>query len=470
MGNLLARATGGCRRGGAQRPLQETEVFRIAPVAADSPGLAAALRPTEPCSGGLGLVLSPVADPGRMRDAGYCPAAEIDALWEQKTRLDALFDAGDSALYWRAREELYPAGQKKHERSARSLGNRAGDKLAEIAEAVGGLQGALRPPAEETTFVDVCGAPGAWSKYLYFLGEQHAARMKGYGFSLRGGSNPKSCTWYKELSHFNFVELWGADGTGDIFEHRNLVHASQAIGRQASIVVADGACGVGSNWGGDHLENYQEIVAGKMVLGEVFIMLETLRPGGCFVCKLFDTFSHLMAGVLFICAVAFEEVFVVKPRQSRIVNSERYLVCKNFRSQDLERLEQLAAIVGRAHAAWETIPAKGLWSGAAPMHLVRPAAIEADKPFYDSFCAMARTLCEKQAAALQAVVDRALELEHVTGGAAAAQSGCDDPDREAARRAKRRRTAESADVAGRGPSSAHGKVVASVACAARAVT
>eukprot|EP00435_Cladocopium_sp_Y103_P020963 s124_g5.t1 len=140
------------------------------------------------------LPMTPLEQPGRMCDAGYCPREDVESLWREKSRLDELFDAKQDQAYWKARDEIYPqAGDR-----GGPLGNRAGDKLQEIANAVGGLKVDRLDNQEEVVFVDVCGAPGAWSKYLFRMGEEKSCAMKGYGFSLSRGTNEKSCTWFKQ--------------------------------------------------------------------------------------------------------------------------------------------------------------------------------------------------------------------------------------------------------------------------------
>jgi len=352
--------------------------------------------------------MAPLADPGRMSGSGYCSRADIDGLWAQKTRLDELFDAGDGDVYRRARDELYPVARRG---SHQQLGNRAGDKLAEVVEAVGGLDCALSGAPSENSFVDICGAPGAWSRVLFSLGESRGTRMRGFGFSLREGTNPLSCTWYPDLaSRSDFQAVWGADGTGDVCNIQNIAHVVETVGREVSIVVADGGFGIAASPLGEHLENYQEIISGGILLAEVLVMLETLRAGGCFVCKLFDTFSHLTASLLFIAAATFEAAYVVKPRHSRVVNSERYLVGKQFRGTQAPGLGALRDAVRAACAAWPLPGADGPWAGLAPLSVVEPAAMMAEGPFLGSVRVMAGQLCRRQARALRAVVDRALEL------------------------------------------------------------
>eukprot|EP00927_Polykrikos_kofoidii_P044667 TRINITY_DN38570_c0_g1_i1.p1 TRINITY_DN38570_c0_g1~~TRINITY_DN38570_c0_g1_i1.p1 ORF type:complete len:492 (-),score=62.55 TRINITY_DN38570_c0_g1_i1:48-1523(-) len=357
---------------------------------------------------------------------------------DKKNRLDEIFDSGDSSLYWRAREELFPAAPRKrrprtaHDRaSSGGSNNRAREKLAEIADAVGGLEDALPTPPAEAVFVDVCGAPGAWSNHLFCLGERRGCLMRGFGFSLRDGTNPLSCTWYKDLcSRSNFTTIWGSDGTGDICVAENIAQAVALVGTsRASIVLADGACGVGVAWGDEnHLENYQEIIAGRILLAETLIMLQTLREGGHFVCKLFDTFSHVTAGLIFIVASLFHDTKIVKPRGSRVVNSERYLVGKSFRGQRAGHFEAMLTSVQAAIAAWSSPGSAGPWSGLAPVFVVSPSILKADVIFHASVRSMAETLCRRQAKALEAVIDRVVELKEPSRRGNSGNATIDDAD------------------------------------------
>lgn len=88
------------------------------------------------------------------------------------------------------------------------------------------------------------------------------------------------------------------------------------------------------------------------MLAELLTALKALAPGGHFVCKIYDTFSHITQSMIYICVQvchlgyasllrhfshmlqAFKDVTIVKPIRSRIVNSERYLVCKFFKKDD----------------------------------------------------------------------------------------------------------------------------------------
>lgn len=385
-------------------------MFDLSPV--DAAAAAQALPLGSAASRTSLLDVGPLADPDRMRRGGFCDAELLGDLWRQKARLDELFDAGQAAFYYQAREALCPAAGSGGSGGRR--GNRACDKLAEVGAALGGgVEDALRPPPEDTAFLDVCGAPGAWSKFLFRAAELKGSKVRGFGFSLREGTNPLSCTWYPELNaREDFTALWGEDGSGNICKPSNVSRAVEAIGREVDVVVADGGFGVGGPSLGQHVENYQEIVASGVLLAEVVLALRTLAAGGCFVGKFFDTFSELTVGLLFVLAATFEEVKVVKPRHSRVVNSERYVVAKRFRGRGAPSVAQLSAAVQAAHESWP-LPGEGgavLWSGDAPRRVLPIAENPGTAAFLDSVRAMTTELCRQQAAALRAVVDRAFEL------------------------------------------------------------
>ena len=74
---------------------------------------------------------------------------------------------------------------------------------------------------------------------------------------------------------------------------------------------------------GQHREHLQELFSGQIVLAECLVAFKALSPGGVFVCKLFDSFSHLTVSLVYLAAVLFEKVVVVKPPHSRLVRVER---------------------------------------------------------------------------------------------------------------------------------------------------
>lgn len=264
------------------------------------------------------------------------------SLWETKQQLDALSDTE----YMAARTRVFPtsvAGGRRHQ-----FTNRAGFKLLEAMEAVNvwrQLQSVfpspsssfkegepLRRPARKRSrgkkqrlaFADICGGPGSFSQALFAESRRFSLPLEGYGLTLK---SEEGLDWYDDLRRSEaFTVTYGLDGTGNIFVLAN-VDALVSIAGPGSVplVVADGGFHVSKE-----NSNYQETISSRITYAQWFCGLKLLAAGGCFVVKMFDTFSPLTRAVLFLSTFFYRQIWIVKPPHSRVVNSERYLVCMGF--------------------------------------------------------------------------------------------------------------------------------------------
>lgn len=124
---------------------------------------------------------------------------------------------------------------------------------------------------------------------------------------------------------------YGSTGTGDLLEPENLKHCFMKYRNTMDIITADG----GFDFSKDY--NHQENDLTKLLLAQVFYAISLQRSKGCFVLKMFDMCTQISVDVAFLLNSMYEEVFVVKPHTSRYANSERYIVCKNFRLLETEK-------------------------------------------------------------------------------------------------------------------------------------
>ncbi|KAL6066416.1 Cap-specific mRNA (nucleoside-2'-O-)-methyltransferase 1 [Balamuthia mandrillaris] len=429
------------------------------------------------------LQFVPVASPERMSKAGYCDEQTILSLWQQKNRLDELFDSGHAAVYYKIREDLFPQEKKRTGR----LWHKTGDKLEEIIRSVKFFDN-LSSRFEHTTFLDVCGGPGAFSQLLLELAPKPCF---GYGLTLtmekkaeleqqiedkaksekdeedtdKPGStkqvndHPASlppAQWYQRLlqDKQHFVVLNGKDGTGDVNNPENLddvveriskaraeeaedqkkeeeeaassriarrgrevdperekmreererqrMEQLQDLRKRVNLVVADGGHEVQKNQKGEHMENYQELFSGHVLLSEIVVMLKTLRPGGNFVCKVYDCFSDLTASALYIMTLLFDEVFIIKPLHSRVVNSERFIVCKRMREHG-RSFALLSSVLLELHRKWWDHK-EGVEEKHSPKSLLPMEQMKKDKAFMRSIQRMNEGICEKQQLALRSVL------------------------------------------------------------------
>lgn len=252
-------------------------------------------------------------------------AALREEVWQLKTQLDSI----PPETYTATRNKLFPlavSGEQRH------FSNRAGYKLLESMESTGvwldlarKLQGKSKKQPRQLVFADVCGGPGAFSQALFQAGRRQGwKRIHGYGMTLGGVSG---LDWYNcLLKSPHFTHTYGLDGTGDIFKLSNIeCLASLTATVPLLLVVADGGFNVDFS-----VANYQETISSRILYGQWLAALKLLRRGGCFVLKLFDTFSPLSRAVLYLSCFLYGRVHIAKPRHSRVVNSERYLVCVDY--------------------------------------------------------------------------------------------------------------------------------------------
>lgn len=100
---------------------------------------------------------------------------------------------------------------------------------------------------------------------------------------------------------------------------------------KVDLVCADGGFGV-TDIGID--ENLQSLAIYHLIFCELVYAANFCEENGVFVCKLFDTFDKYTANVIMAAAIYFDDVKIIKPSESRAVNSERYMCCKGFHQND----------------------------------------------------------------------------------------------------------------------------------------
>lgn len=122
---------------------------------------------------------------------------------------------------------------------------------------------------------------------------------------------------------------YGADGTGDLYRLENQ-DAFDAAAREhlggsgADLYTADGGFDFSADFNG------QENTVQRLLVAEALAGLQTLRPGGTMVIKMFDTKHRATVELVWILANCFTRTGFLKPRTSRPANSERYWVGVDF--------------------------------------------------------------------------------------------------------------------------------------------
>ena len=148
------------------------------------------------------------------------------------------------------------------------------------------------------------------------------------GITLK--SNNKDIPGWKKSNTFLYTNkhikiTYGADNTGNLYNLKNIIYLKQNH-NNIDFITADG----GFDFSNDF--NNQEELSYKIIFCEIVTALATQKEGGTFVCKIFDSYTFITIKFLYLLYNFYEEVYITKPYTSRPANSEKYIVCKKFKT------------------------------------------------------------------------------------------------------------------------------------------
>ena len=190
-------------------------------------------------------------------------------------------------------------------------------------------------PREKCKSFHLAEGPGGFIEALVFLRKNPADRY--YGMTLLEEHNHNVPGWRKSKQFLadnpNVIIEKGDDGRGDLMNPRNLIHCFKNYKGQFDLITGDG--------GFDFSVHYlsQELVSAPLILCQVSFAIAMQKLGGTFIIKMFDTFTKISLDILYLLSNVYETVNFVKPHTSRYANSEKYIVCKNFKLEEKGRQE-----------------------------------------------------------------------------------------------------------------------------------
>ena len=152
-----------------------------------------------------------------------------------------------------------------------------------------------------------------------------------YGMTLIS-DNVNIPSWKKAaqlLSNNKNIKLeYGASKNGDLFLKENLLYCYKKYFRSMDYITADGGFDF------SHDFNNQEDISFKLILSQIFFALIMQKQGGNFILKIFDVFKIKTIEVIYLLCNMYENVFIFKPNTSRCANSEKYIICRNFKNNN----------------------------------------------------------------------------------------------------------------------------------------
>ena len=135
-------------------------------------------------------------------------------------------------------------------------------------------------------------------------------------------------SWKKSkplLENSKFIIEYGPSGDGNLFKKINLLYYYENMVDTIDLVTGDGGFDFSLDF------NNQETNSFKLILVQVIYALCIQKKGGTFILKIFDICTLPTIQLIFILSSVYENVYICKPNTSRIDNSEKYLICKNYK-------------------------------------------------------------------------------------------------------------------------------------------
>ena len=157
-----------------------------------------------------------------------------------------------------------------------------------------------------------------------------------YGMTLINNDDMSIPGWNKSknflYNHNNVIIEKGHDGTGNLMNHHNLKDCYLKYHGEMELVTGDGGFDFSIDF------NSQESVSAKLIFCQIAFAIAVQKKGGTFILKFFDIFTQISVDLIYLLSQLYENIYFVKPNTSRYANSEKYIVCKEFRLDDTEAL------------------------------------------------------------------------------------------------------------------------------------
>jgi 23S rRNA U2552 (ribose-2'-O)-methylase RlmE/FtsJ len=149
-----------------------------------------------------------------------------------------------------------------------------------------------------------------------------------YGMTLN--DNDTNVPGWKKSNYFlkansNVIIENGQDNTGNLLNKENLEYCFKKYNNSMDLITADGGFDFSQDF------NKQEVTSLKLIYAQVCYAIAMQKKNGTFILKVFDLFTQTSLDILFLLSCLYKNVNIVKPNTSRMANSEKYIICKNFK-------------------------------------------------------------------------------------------------------------------------------------------
>jgi 23S rRNA U2552 (ribose-2'-O)-methylase RlmE/FtsJ len=151
-----------------------------------------------------------------------------------------------------------------------------------------------------------------------------------YGMTLINNNNNTNIPGWTKARFFlkknpNVNIEYGKDNTGNLYSFDNIKYCYSTYGNSMNIITGDG----GFDFSIDYNKQEQQVM--RLIFSQISYAILMQKKHGTFILKVFDILLKGSVDLLFILSCFYENVHIYKPNTSRYANSEKYIICKNFK-------------------------------------------------------------------------------------------------------------------------------------------
>lgn len=168
-------------------------------------------------------------------------------------------------------------------------------------------------------------APGGFIEALHYYAKSSSniKITKSIGLSLCDNKTNIPSWNYSSLNKLNNIYIQNGN-VCDLTKESNYLYCVKNYEKDFHVITADGGFDFSTDF------NKQETMSHPLILAEVLYAITFQKKGGIFVLKVFDIFTKLTLEIIYLLSSCYEKIYIYKPNTSRVANSEKYIICKNF--------------------------------------------------------------------------------------------------------------------------------------------
>lgn len=148
-----------------------------------------------------------------------------------------------------------------------------------------------------------------------------------HGITLRSFNDKNIPEWKMQKDCMKKIKInYGEDQTGNIYNTQNIHYLAKELGQNSvDFITADGGFDFSSDFNGQEDQSF------RLILCEIYASLLLQKHNGIFILKVFDMFHETTLKLIQMLKQCYVNIYITKPLTSRPANSEKYLVCVNFK-------------------------------------------------------------------------------------------------------------------------------------------